>query len=104
MCDCRNIDQLIASGNLDEAVKLLSDAIVRSLEGDDVSAEDEATKKFVADLYFKRGKLFWRLGERGRATTDYAHATELDPESPASMALEQARDVESFFNPDLYNP
>ncbi len=36
--------------------------------------------------------------------TDYAYASELDPSSPAIKALEQARDIAGFFNPDLYNP
>ena len=33
-----------------------------------------------------------------------ACASELDPSSPAAKALEQARDIAGFFNPDLYNP
>lgn len=104
MCDSRNIDQLIASGHLAEAVKLLGETIAGAMNGEEFKAGDELARRNVADLYFRRGKLYWRLGERSRATTDYAQASELDPEGPATMALEQARDVESFFNPDLYNP
>ena len=36
--------------------------------------------------------------------SDYSKATGLNPDSPAAMALEQARDIAGFFNPDLYNP
>jgi tetratricopeptide (TPR) repeat protein len=57
-----------------------------------------------ADLYFMRGKLYWRLGRKSDAMTDYEHALELDPNSPARHALEMAHDVMNFYNKDLYNP
>ncbi|WP_304967895.1 hypothetical protein [Duncaniella muris] len=56
--------------------------------------------QFVMDY----GKLRWRMGDRSGAMGDYAKAVELNPDSPAVMALEQARDIADFFNPDLYNP
>lgn len=55
-------------------------------------------------LLFTRGKIKWRLGDRSGATGDYAKAVALNPESPATKALENARDIADFFNPDLYNP
>ena len=55
-------------------------------------------------VLFDRGKLKWRLGDRAGAMSDYSKATGLNPDSPAAMALEQARDIAGFFNPDLYNP
>ena len=57
-----------------------------------------------AEVYFLRGKAYWRLGNRARALSDYATAADLDPDSPAVIALEQAREIEAFFNPDLLNP
>lgn len=57
-----------------------------------------------AEALFTRGKLYWRYGNRSAATTDYAHAAELQPDGPAARALEMARDIEAFFNPDLLNP
>lgn len=54
--------------------------------------------------YFIQGKILWRLGQRNRATTAYLRAAELNPDSPAVQALEHARAIESFFNPDLLNP
>ena len=38
------------------------------------------------------------------AITDYEHAVSINPNSPAKIALENARDIISFFNPDIYNP
>lgn len=57
-----------------------------------------------AEALFLRGKIHWRKGNRPRATSDYAAAAAADPRSPAAEALEQARAVEDFFNPDLLNP
>lgn len=96
MQNLQSIDRLVASGHLEEAIIKFTLGIA-----EESSAGDE---KMLADMYFRRGKLYWRLGHRADATSDYAKASELDPESPAVMALEQAREVEAFFNPDLYNP
>ncbi|MCM1519609.1 MAG: tetratricopeptide repeat protein [Lachnoclostridium sp.] len=90
MKENQKIDELIAAGQLEEAVELLGKAI----EAD--GSDDE--------LYLKRGKVYWRLGRRAEATTDYATAAELNPASPAVRALENARDIEAFYNKDLYNP
>jgi Flp pilus assembly protein TadD len=70
-----------------------------------ITALDELIKQEPsAELYFQRGKLCWKVGRRSDAMTDYEHALELDPESPAGHALEMAHDVMNFFNKDLYNP
>lgn len=83
--------KLIAdSGDLSRAVEELSRLISIEPEND--------------EAYFMRGKLRWRLGDRSGATADYAHAAELNPKSGAVRALEMARDIEGFFNPDLLNP
>ncbi|MDE5785421.1 MAG: hypothetical protein K2H98_02720 [Duncaniella sp.] len=81
---------MIAGSRLDEALDALN-ALVASVPAD-------------AALLFMRGKLHWRMGHRARATSDFSAAAAIDPSSPAVRALEHARDVESFFNPDLYNP
>lgn len=57
-----------------------------------------------AQLLFLKGKALWRLGRRSEATSAYAASAALDHDGPAVRALEYARDIESFFNPDLYNP
>lgn len=95
MQDLQIIDRLVADGKLSEAIAELT-VIIASAEC--VPGSD------VADLLFRRGKLYWRLGNRSRATSDYARSAGLAPHGPASMALEQARDIEAFFNPDIYNP
>lgn len=90
MDNLQTIDALVADGRLEEAVASLS-AMIEARGDDDT-------------LYFMRGKLRWRLGDRAGATSDYAVAASLNPSSPAVRALEHARDVADFFNPDLYNP
>lgn len=85
-----NYKQLISENRLEEALQVLDALLVASPEDD--------------SLLFARGKLRWRLGDRQGATGDYAKATIINPQSPASKALEHARDIADFFNPDLYNP
>jgi len=53
---------------------------------------------------FERGKLLWRIGRRADAMNDYSAAADINPSSPAAMALEQARNIDDFYNRDLYNP
>ncbi len=90
MADLQEIQSLLASGELEEALRKVSALIA-------LSPQD-------AGLYFTRGKIYWRMGRRPEATGDYARAVDLDPSSPARHALEQAREIDGFFNPDLYNP
>lgn len=92
MCLIKKIADLANNGKLDEALTTLDNEIAK-VEG-----------KQRAELLFERGKINWRLGNRGKATSDYAEAAALDPESPAVQALENAQEIEAFFNPDLLNP
>lgn len=96
MQNLQDIERLVSSGCLDEAVDRLTDMLA------DKDVMSDSVR--LSELYFRRGKLYWRLGRRADATSDYTKAAALDPNSPAAVALEQARDVEAFFNPDLYNP
>lgn len=86
----QEIQTLLEENKLEEALVLL-DRIITADSSD-------------SDALFLRGKLYWRQGNRPRATSDYAAAAALDPESPATQALEHAREIEAFFNPDLLNP
>ncbi|MDE5983246.1 MAG: hypothetical protein K2M02_00070 [Duncaniella sp.] len=90
MSEKQNIEELISQNCLDEALVEL-DRMLLSQPAD-------------AGLLFMRGKLKWRLGDRSGATGDYAAAARIDPSSPAVAALEHARDIENFYNHDLYNP
>lgn len=82
--------QLISEGRLSEAIAELDRLVGESPDND--------------SLLFERGKLKWRLGNRSGATGDFAKAVAINPDSQATKALEHARDVADFFNPDLYNP
>lgn len=86
----QNYKDMISSGRYEEAMAALNRLIAEN-------PTDDRT-------LFDRGKLKWRLGDRAGAMGDYSKATELNPDSPAAMALDQARDIAGFFNPDLYNP
>lgn len=86
----QNIAQLINENRLEEALLLLNNSIKQCGNND--------------QLYFERGKLHWKMGNKPFAITDYEHAVSINPNSPAKIALENARDIISFFNPDIYNP
>lgn len=58
----------------------------------------------TADAYYNRGKLYWRQGDKQRAISDFNHAVQADPESPALHYLNMANDVMDFYNTDFYNP
>ena len=85
-----DIKILVGNGEIASAMQEL-DAYIKANPGDD-------------EAYFLRGKLRWQSGDRAGATSDYAHAADLNSDSGAVHALEMARDIESFFNPDLLNP
>ena len=86
----QKIEELINENRLNDALLLLNNEITQCQNND--------------KLYFTRGKLHWRLGNKPQAITDYEHAVDINPDSPARIALDNARDVIAFFNPDLYNP
>lgn len=74
---------------------------------DALAAADQAIASGTAPsahLLFLKGKSLWRLGRRSEATSAYAASASLDPDGPAVRALEHARDIDAFFNHDLYNP
>lgn len=90
MGNLESVTTLVKEGRLQDAIEILNGMIESELNND--------------TLYFERGKLYWRIGERAKAMSDYAMAKSVNPESPAAKALDQAYDVANFFNPDLYNP
>lgn len=84
------IRQLIDEGLYTEALERLDHAIER--------------KPLTAALWYERGRLYWRLGNKANAISDYEEALFLDPESPARHALQLAREVMDFYNTDMLNP
>lgn len=83
---------LMDSDRLDEALALADKTLGGGTSGSD------------AHLHFLRGKILWRLGRRSEAVGAYSRAVELDPSSPARSAIEMASQIDSFFNPDMFNP
>lgn len=90
MKEIDEIGLLVADDRYDEAISRLDHAI-----------EHDAGN---AALWYERGRIYWRLGQKTNAISDYEEAVYLDPHSPARHALELARQVMDFYNPDLLNP
>lgn len=86
----QKIDELISQNRIDEAISIIQTHI------DNNEADDS--------VYFTLGKLLWRTGRRSEAMEAYAKAESINPSGPAAIALQQARDIFSFYNPDLLNP
>lgn len=90
MAQLQNIRTLIADNSLDEALAEACKALERT------PADAEAL--------FLRGRIYWKMGRRREAVNDYTAAAAIDPDGPAAIALAQARGIENFFNPDIFNP
>lgn len=71
---------------------------------DTLITESKTAAADLASLYFERGRQWWRLGEKGKAISDYERAAALDADSPAIEALALARRIMNFYHTDLYNP
>lgn len=57
-----------------------------------------------AEALYRRGKLYWKAGERGAALTDLNAATAIDPDCGAAEYLKMLGDIMDFYHTDLYNP
>lgn len=90
MLSLPNIQQLIDENRFDEA-KTELDMFLTEQPSDD-------------EAYFMRGKLKWREQNYSGAVTDFEHAVAINPDNGAQHALELARDVFDYYNPDLLNP
>lgn len=90
MTDLQNIEREISSGDLQKAIVALK--------------EFTAEHPDNAHAFFLLGKAYWKLGDRSKAISAYGEASSLDSSSPAVLALNHAKKVEQFFNPDLLNP
>lgn len=65
---------------------------------------DNDDRKRRAQACFEEGKRLWAEGRHGEAMTQYNNALELDPESPARVALEMAGRIMDFRDKMRLNP
>lgn len=87
-----DIEDMLRHGQLDEAYEICRQRL--------------RDKDFASDstLWFLYGKTLWALGRRAEAESAYRHSVDLNPDSPARIALEMSEDISAFFNPDIMNP
>lgn len=64
-------------------------------------ADDPRTR---ARQHFERGRELWKQGLRAEAMTEYNTALSIDPDSPAAVALDMARNIMDFYDKQRYNP
>lgn len=84
------INRLLADGKADEAMEKLKVVLADDRDND--------------QAWYLMGKAQWRRGDRSGAMSSYSKAIAVNPDSPARVALDQAREIAAFFNPDLLNP
>ena len=56
------------------------------------------------EALIERGRLYWALGQRGKAISDYLAAQRLNPSGKATQLLAATYEILDFYNKDLYNP
>lgn len=83
-----DIQKLIHEGNSEYLLKSLNEQIAQN------PANDE--------LYYLRGKLFYRKGNWKEAIQNYMEAVHYNPESPAASALKFTTDILEYYNKDIY--
>lgn len=52
-----------------------------------------------ATALYRRGSLYWKLGQRAAAITDFNASALLDPTGPGAAASAHAQSILDFFNP-----
>ena len=52
-----------------------------------------------ARALYRRGSLYWKLGRRAEAITDFNASANLDPEGPGAAAAAHAQAILDFVNP-----
>lgn len=57
-----------------------------------------------AEALYRRGALYWKLGRKAEALSDFTASERIDPAGPGAVAARGVRGIFDFTNPDLYNP
>lgn len=90
MVQLKEIKELIATGEIDTALKLLDEYV-----GADNPQKDEA--------FYLKGNAYRKQGNWQQALNNYQWAIDINPESPAADARQMVVDILNFFNKDMYN-
>lgn len=56
------------------------------------------------DALIERGRLYWAVGMRGEAISDYLAAQKINPSGKATQLLKATYAILDFYNKDLFNP
>lgn len=83
------IKQLIAEGDIQEALRLLDDYL--------------AGNKLSDEAWYLRGNAYRKLGETRLAINSYLEAIALNPDSPAREAYKMMIKILDFYNKDMFN-
>lgn len=85
----RDINRMIESGEVELALARLAVELRQTSED--------------AFLYYLSGKAQMKLGNWGKAISDFLHSEQLDEDSPAVESRKMLEDIMQFYNKDMYN-
>ncbi len=70
-----------------------------------LTAQIDHTPTASAELYFERGKLYYRTGSFDLALNDFLHTLRLNPAHTEARSYEKLlREIFEFRYKDIYNP
>lgn len=81
---------MLAHSRVEDAVSSLKELMASNADDD--------------QAYYLLGNAYARLGDWGKALSNYCHALEINPDSPAAEAYSRAQQILDFYCHDLYNP
>lgn len=90
MEDLQQIKQKLSDNHIDEAIVALNAYIHQNPDSE--------------EAHVLRGNAYRRTDNWKMAISDYAAAKSINPEGAGAIAYDQAMEIMSFFNTDLYNP
>lgn len=101
MVTLQSIKQIITENTTDVALEMLQPIIEELKLQENSSSRGDA---LLAAALAEKGKLLWKLGNKGEAISCYEASAQEDPTGPGALLLEHSNGIMDYFNPDLLNP
>lgn len=101
MVTLQSIKQIIAENSATDALEKLQSAIDELKMQENFNSNGDA---LLAAALAEKGKIMWKLGDKGEAISCYEASAQEDPTGPGALLLEHSNGIMDYFNPDLLNP
>ena len=101
MVTLQSIKQIIVENSSSDALEKLQSVIDELQMRENFNSSGDALQ---AAALAEKGKLLWKLGDKGGAISCYEASAKEDPAGPGALLLEHSNGIMDYFNPDLLNP